>query len=212
MFSLPSIQSPFRTLLVVTHHSYADAAGDLTEEEMVGEPLQVDSSPISGLKVEALRMCAGSSDEGGQLLPKLVAQAVIDRIIVPQYSRDVSLYRWVVNHRHRPRSCLTRSTNSSCEIAVTCPDSNSLSRLSTSSSEISVPGGGSVSRSLAASKARSCSESASASSSMSASFMAVRYPRARLPASGGSPLIRRSAVTVLPESTDKMPHPASGQT
>ena len=46
-------------------------------------------------------------------------ETIIDAVVMEQNSGNVSLNGRVVNHLHRPRSCRTRRTNSSCEIAVT---------------------------------------------------------------------------------------------
>src|SRR4051794_24480425 len=97
-----------------------------------------------------------------ELFPKFIAQTIIDAVVKSQNSGDIPLNIRVEDHLHLWRSRSTRRVNSSRKIVVTFPDSRSCSRCSTSSSEISVPGGGSVSRSLAASEARSTSERASA--------------------------------------------------
>ncbi len=152
-----------------------DATGDFPEEKMIRKPPQINPSPISRSEMEPSRIGSRFVDERIQLLPELVAQAVVDAVVVAQNSGDVSLNGGVVNHLHRPRFCWTRRTNSSCEIAATCPDSNSRSLRSISSSETSVPGGGKVSRSLVANAARSGSDRASAACSISASFMPSRY-------------------------------------
>ena len=81
---LPSFESAVGMLLMMTYHSNADAAGDFPEEKMIGKAPQIDPSPIARLAMESLRMGRRLADERVQLLPELVAQAVVDAVVVAQ--------------------------------------------------------------------------------------------------------------------------------
>ena len=74
---------------------------------MIGEAPQVDPRAVSRLEVETLRVGNGLVDKQVQLLPELVAQPVVDAVVVAQNPGDIPLNGWVVNHLHRPRSCCT---------------------------------------------------------------------------------------------------------
>lgn len=158
-------------LFVMAHDDDADAADEFAEEEMIGEALQVDPSPIGRREMKVLRVFVGEADGQVQFLPKLVAEVPVDAVVGARNSGYVALNGRMVNDGQRRRSRSTRRTNSSCEIAPTRPDSRSRSRCSTSALDTSVPGGGSVSRSFAANAARSRTGKARASSSITASFI-----------------------------------------
>jgi hypothetical protein len=83
---LRSFESEIGMPLVMAYGGDADATGDFPEEEMVREALQIDPSPISRLEMEALWIGSSSVDERFQLLPELVAQAVINAVVVAQDS------------------------------------------------------------------------------------------------------------------------------
>ena len=83
---LPSFESAVGMLFMMAYHSNADAAGDFPEEEMIWKAPQIDPSPISLLEMESLRMGSSLVDERVQLLPELIAQAVVDPVVVAQNS------------------------------------------------------------------------------------------------------------------------------
>lgn len=73
-------------LFMMTYHRDADAAGDFPKEEMIRKAPQIDPSPIPLLEMETLWVSRRLANEEIQLLPKLVAQAIVDAVIVAQNS------------------------------------------------------------------------------------------------------------------------------
>jgi hypothetical protein len=81
---LAPFESVSRTLFVVAYDRDADGAGDFPKQEVVREAPQISPPPVSRFKVKALRMGCSPSDERVQFLPKLVAQPIIDAVVVTQ--------------------------------------------------------------------------------------------------------------------------------
>ncbi len=160
---------------MMANHGDADAVGNFSEQKMEWETIQVHATSAGRFKVETARICCGHFNEGIQLCPELIAQPEIDAVVMTENLGNVFLDIRMKDRTHRPRSRSTRRTNSSWEIADTLPEARSFSRCWTSSSEMSVPAGGRVSRSLVTSVARSLSVKASASCSISAIFMRANY-------------------------------------
>jgi hypothetical protein len=80
---LPSFEPTVRMPLMMAYDRNADAAGDFPEKEMIREALQIDPPPVSPLEMEPSWIGCSLVDERVQLLPELVAEAVVDTVIVP---------------------------------------------------------------------------------------------------------------------------------